>query len=364
MEYIFDYIEKNGQLSFNEKPFTILDGLVFSGIVYLPFVIAENENTISQNVLKEMIFSLLHNEKALDKCILRKYDPTLARKVMKSSRYADLKIFEYVDRIDENKEEQFSALTFLLDNGDLFIAFSGTDSTFIGWKENLNMSFVYETSAQKSSVEYVEKIAYRFPTSKIIIGGHSKGGNLAMYAGSFVPRNIQDRIVQIYNFDGPGFLEETTQKAGYLRIKPRIQTIIPRSSIVGTILEQTDSYTPIYAKGISIIDQHILYNWKIDGDKFLEAKDISAVAIKSHFALRRLLVKMTFEERENFVNILGRLAKATEMKTLREASAHISSCTKEIMSEYRDLTDEEKKLVKRTFLTLGLEFFKGSKNNG
>lgn len=361
MADIFDYIEKNGQLNFNEKPFTILDGLVFAGISYLPFIIPKNEKLISQGVLKELIFALINDETALDKCILRKRDPQLARYVLKSSRYSEIKVFDYVERIDEEADEQFSALTFLLEDGNLFIAFSGTDSTIVGWKENLNMSFVYETSGQASAVEYVQRIAYRFPSSKIMLGGHSKGGNLAVYAGAFIPRNVQDRILQIYNFDGPGFLEETTQKPSYLRIKPRITTIIPRSSIVGTILEQTDSYIPIHARGVTIIDQHLFYNWKIEGDNFVVAKNISEMSIRSHYALRHLLSKMSFEEREKFVNILGRLANSTEKRTLKEIRANAASCTKEIMDEYKTLTEAEKKLVKQTFLQLALSFVKGPK---
>ena len=361
MSDIFDYIEQNGHLSFEEKPFGILDALTLSGVAYLPFCDANDECHIYSDTLKDMIFQFLNNEELLDKCILRKDDPKFARAVMKTSRYGDLKSFEYVDIVSVIKEEQFSAITFLLPDGNLFIAFSGTDASLIGWKENLNMSFTLETGAQNSARNYVEKLAYRFPSSKMSLGGHSKGGNLAVYAGAFVPRNVQNRIEKIYNFDGPGFLEETTKKEGYLKIRPKVKTIIPRSSIVGMLLKQTDKYTVIHSKGFSTLEQHKFYNWKIENDNFVKAKKPSKSSIKTHYALRKLLQKMDKEERERFVEILARLAMATNMKSIHEVLAHSTTCTREIFSEHRNLDDDEKKLVKQAFLFLGLEFFKGPK---
>lgn len=359
MSNIFDYIEQNGHLSFEEKPFGILDALTLSGVAYLPFCDAEDECFISSGILKDMIFQFLSNEKLLDKCILRRDDPKFARKLMKKSRFGNLKAFEYVDIISVDKEEQFSAITFLLPSGNLFIAFSGTDASIVGWKENLNMSFILETAGQNSAKKYVEKLAYKFPSSKISLGGHSKGGNLAVYAGAFVPFNIQNRIEKIYNFDGPGFLEETTKKEGYLKIRPKVTTIIPRSSIVGMLLEQTDKYTVIYSKGIGTFEQHKFYNWLIENDEFIKATQPSRSSINTHFALRALLQDMSKEKRERFVEIIGNLAKATKMKTIKEVIAHSASCTKQIFNEYENLSEDDKKLVSKTFRSLGLKYFKG-----
>lgn len=361
MANIFDYIEQNGQLSFEEKPFGVLDALTLAGVAYLPFCDANEECRIDSDVLKDMIFQFLNNEKLLDRCILRKEDPKFAREVIKTSRFGDLKAFEYVDIVSIDKEEQFSAITFLLPNGNLFIAFSGTDASLVGWKENFNMSFTLETAGQNSAKKYVEKLAYRFPSSKISLGGHSKGGNLAVYAGAFVPRNVQNRIERIYNFDGPGFLEETVKKEGYLRIRPKVKTYIPRSSIVGMLLEQTDEYTVIHSKGIGTYEQHKFYNWKIEHDDFLKADQPSQSSLSTHYALRGLLASKSKEERERFVEILGRLVKATKMKTIREVLEHSATCSMEIFNEYINLSKEDKKIVHDTFVALGLEFFKGPK---
>lgn len=361
METIFDYIEKNGDKSFIDKDLNVIDALALSGIAYLPFCDAEDRCNIHFDILKDMLRGFIKSDLLIKQCVLPKQDVKFAKKLYKAKRYSNLRVYEYIDLVSERKEEQFSALTFLLDNGDLFISFCGTDITLIGWKENLNMSFTPETNVQKSAAEYVERLAYKFPSSKIILGGHSKGGNLAMYAGSFVPENVQDRIIEIYNFDGPGFLEEVIQKDGYQRIRPRIKTIIPRSSIVGMILEQSDTYTAIYSKGIGIIEQHNFYNWKIDGDDFLKAKEISRMSLASHFALRSVLLKMDMDEREKFVTVMHKLALSTKMKTTREVLDHIAGCLKDILGQYMNLDKSEKKIITRTFMSLGLEFFKATR---
>lgn len=361
METIFDYIDRNGSISLIDKDFNVIDALALSGIAYLPFCDAEDRCNIHFDILKDMLRGFIKNDILIKQCVLPKQDLKFAKKLYKAKRYSGLRVYEYIDMVSQRKEEQFSALTFLLDNGDLFIAFCGTDITLIGWKENLNTSFTLETNGQKSAAEYVERLAYKFPSSKIILGGHSKGGNLAVYAGAFVPENVQDRISEVYNFDGPGFLEDIVEKDGYQRIRPRIKTIIPRSSIVGMILEQSDTYTAIYAKGFGIIEQHNFYNWKIAGDDFLKAKEVSKMSLASHFALRSVLAKMDMDEREQFVSAIHKLAMATKMKTTREVLEHVAGCLKDITSQYINLDKSERKIITRTFMSLGLEFFKATR---
>jgi hypothetical protein len=361
MENIFDYIDKNKETTFSDKPFNVLDALVFSGVSYFPFCLETKGCVIGHSTLKEVIYDFLHDKDLINRSVLKKLDPKLAKKVMKSKRYKDLKIFKYEDIYNEEKEEQFAALTFLIDDDTLFIAFRGTDITLIGWKEDLNMAFTFTTPGQESARKYVEQIAYRFPHHKIILGGHSKGGNFAIYAGAFSARNVQDRIIKIYNFDGPGFLEETIKKEGYIRIAPKVVSIVPSYSIVGMMLEHSSEYITVASKGIIALEQHIFYNWKIKGDSFVEAKRLSILSRNSHYALKGLFDKMSLEEREKFVSIIARLTLSTKMKTTRQVLEHVGECSKDIFDEYKKLTAAEKKLLRRTFIVLGLEFFKGGK---
>lgn len=175
-------------------------------------------------------------------------------------RYRDLPMHDYVNIIDGAMEMQFCACTWDLSRGECYIAFRGTDLTIAGWKEDLNMSFMTVPS-QKEAVAYTERMARRGMALRL--GGHSKGGNLAVYAGARVAPSVQERILRVYSFDGPGVDEETLGCEGYERISARIESYIPQSSVVGMLLHYHPRYTVVRSTSLGILQHDAMTGrWK------------------------------------------------------------------------------------------------------
>lgn len=241
MANIFDYINWRGDLSLRESEFNEIDNLILARFSYFPFdnILKEDEVITIEEAGKR--FKTLDVEKER---ILQKEDIDLFPKMAESNRFFDMKISNYINKISPEEEKQFSAITIFMPDDTIYISFRGTDNTLIGWKEDFNMSFREKVPSQLDAVEYVNKIASKY-TNKLRIGGHSKGGNLAVYAASFCEKEIQERIINVYNNDGPGFHETITIDPNYKRIIPKVHTLIPQTSIIGRLLYHEESYTVV-----------------------------------------------------------------------------------------------------------------------
>ncbi len=180
-----------------------------------------------------------------------------------TERFGSIGLCYYKNIFDVEKETQFAAITYMLDDGSAFLTFRGTDKTIIGWKEDFNMAYQNSIPAQRLARAYVQHFAME--SDRILrVGGHSKGGNLAIYASSTVDENIQNRILEVYNQDGPGFREYMLEDEGYLRLIPKIHTFLPQSSIFGILMVHKEPCTIIKSRYVGIM-QHDPYNWEVMG---------------------------------------------------------------------------------------------------
>lgn len=241
MANIFDYINWRGDLSLRDSKFNEIDNLILARFSYFPFdnILKEGEEITIAEAGKR--FKKLDVQKER---ILQKEDIDLFPKMAESKRFSEMKIANYINKISPEEEKQFSAITIYMPDDTIYISFRGTDNTLIGWKEDFNMSFREKVPSQLDAVEYVNRVASKY-TNKIRIGGHSKGGNLAVYAASFCSKEIKDRIINIYNNDGPGFHETITINPNYIETVPKVHTLIPQTSIIGRLLYHEESYTVV-----------------------------------------------------------------------------------------------------------------------
>ena len=122
----------------------------------------------------------------------------------KTNRFGSIELHDYINSVDTKTQTQFGAITFSLDKNNHYVAFRGTDNTIVGWKEDLNLAVQQEVPAQKRATSYLSDIASKY-SGKLIVGGHSKGGNLALYSVFKAEKSIKDRIEKRVGFDGPGF---------------------------------------------------------------------------------------------------------------------------------------------------------------
>lgn len=178
------------------------------------------------------------------------------------------------------------------------------------------MSFQDRIPAQEKALYYTQTFAQAF-SRKLILCGHSKGGNLAVYAASRCPAQVQDRILRIYNNDGPGFTASLMGDPGYLAMVPRIYSYVPQSSIVGMLMEHEEPYTVIRSRQVSIL-QHDLYSWEVMGSGFVPVPGTSADARLVNRTVKEWLTQKTPAERNAFVDAVFELLGTGEVDSARE----------------------------------------------
>lgn len=308
MANIIDYVRWRGDIPLSQVPLGEVDALVLSYLSYMPFdgLVSENFSQEGTMLCDAAEYQLEHGLSSSCMMDSVKEDCLLLEAVRDSERFGSLRLTGYVNQYDE--ETQFSAITFLPPVGPAFVAFRGTDSTVVGWKEDFDMSFSSEVPAQGAALDYIVRASAAI-SLPAILGGHSKGGNLAVFAAATCEPVVQDRVCAVYNNDGPGFTEFLLGKPGYLRMVPKIQTYIPQSSIIGILLEHEEEYTVIKSSQVSIL-QHEPYSWEVMGGSFREAEGMDAETVLLDKTIKAWIAGMSREERSIFVDAVFELLEA------------------------------------------------------
>lgn len=301
---VFDYLRWRGDLTFAQDAFNEVDNLILCIIAYLNFrrFPELRSRDADKAVLMSDIVPRMTAEDEQQGLSPNNYIP-LMKLAAESCRFAPVRLFGYETVRDETREMQLDALSFLLPDGTLFCAFMGTDRSLVGWKENLNLSYMDAVPAQIGAVEYVKDMAWRCPERPVRIGGHSKGGNLAAYAAIHIPEALQARMLDAYNNDGPGFRRDVTDTAEYRRIAAKLHTYIPAASIVGVLLEHTEDYTVVASSSRAIM-QHEPLTWGVLGSRFIRQEARSEFGKASDDVVREWLASLSPQERKEFSNAL------------------------------------------------------------
>ena len=297
---VADYLCWRGDLTFAQDAFNEVDNLILCIITYLNFrrFDALRSRDPDHAIPLGEIVKRMTPEDEQQGLSPNDYIP-LMQMAADSRRFHGVRMFGYETVRDETREMQLDALSFLVPDGTLFCAFMGTDRSLVGWKENLNLSFMDAVPAQIGAVEYVEDMAWHCPERPLRIGGHSKGGNLAAYAAMHIPEALQSRMLGAYNNDGPGFRRDVTDTAEYRRVADRLHTYIPADSIVGVLLEHTEGYTVVASSSRAIM-QHEPLTWGVLGRRFIRRDDRSELGKLSDDVLREWIASLSQQEREEF----------------------------------------------------------------
>ena len=344
---LFDYLSWRGDLSFEAVPLCEVDSLILSILAYIDFTNFVREEPATEKkppVLLTVTKDFLRAQNGAIPnmgLIIPKETVTLLARAAKTPRFGLTRPFCYVNKICDEEQKQFSAISFSLGDRDTFIAFRGTDDTLVGWKENFNMSFMHPVPAQREAVEYLESIAAR-TEGKIYLGGHSKGGNLAVYAATKASESTRERIVAVYNNDGPGFDAEFIHGEDYKTIKDRIYTLVPQSSVVGMLLEHEESYTVVKSR-LSGLLQHNGFSWEVMGGSFIRLDSISEESKLIDGSLHEWLEQMSVEEREAVVDSLYEALSAQGAKTLSDLGAD----KKKIVKAWSAMDNEARNQVRK-----------------
>lgn len=315
MSNVFDYLEWRGDVLFSQVPPNSVDALIFSALSYVDYDGIVPEDVYHFKPLREVVQKLFEMPD-LDAKIRVDQDKELLLAAAESERFGRAGMCYYKNVFVPEEETQFAAVTFLLEDGSAFLTFRGTDYSIVGWKEDFNMTFQESIPAQRLAEEYVQHFAST-TVADFRVGGHSKGGNLSVYAAAKNPKAVQSKIIDIYNHDGPGFTEKMMTDPGYLNIVPKIRTFVPQSSVFGMLLEHQEAYTIVKSKKIGIM-QHDPYAWEVLGKGFVVVEQLT---VDSRFLDRTMeawLAEMTTEERNEFVDAVFEMMMEEETSTIKD----------------------------------------------
>lgn len=350
MANVFDYLDWRGDLSIEHAPFNEVDGTLLTRLSYAPFEYIENEIAGKPISIEEATRLLLEIPDIKEKLLL-KDDFRLLSALSESERFHDMSLSSYENLIDLETQTQFSAITIRLKPDLHFISFRGTDNSFVGWKEDFNMSFVFPVPAQEMAVRYLEKIAGN-TSGRFMIGGHSKGGNLAVYAAAFCDPSIQERIDAIYNYDGPGFNENVLSKDEYKAICDKITTFIPQSSIVGLLLEHEEKYIIVHSTQAINVMQHNVYSWEIERNHFEYLETVTNSSKFIDTTLKSWVASMDVEQREKFIDAIYTILTETNVHSFRELGDNWFLSAKAISRSVKNLDNETRTAVVETLKSL------------
>lgn len=315
MPNIMDYLDWRGDLSFAVSPFNEVDNYICAMVVTPDYTGAAAGEQPLQDVLAA--YDKLHGRNG-DRLgtLASPHTLPMLRRLGETVRFGDLRVRNFERRYDVGITEQFSAATVLLPDGSAYIAFCGTDDTLTGWKEDFLMSATDEVPAQRSALEYFCREAEAFP-GPIRVGGHSKGGNLAVYAALHCGEALQSRIVEVYNNDGPGFRKSMVGSEEYERIKNRLRFLLPQHSMVGQLLEQGEE-RQIVESAVSGMWAHDGFNWQVKGTRFVRCGELSLAARAFGDAMAEIQARMDETERRETVEALFDLLGSNGAETLTE----------------------------------------------
>ena len=346
MGTLFDYIDWRGDIPFSNIEVGEIDNMIFSQVCYIDFkrIVPASPTAKPVNfVSAAKRYMLAHKGEPINLgAIMPPEVITVMTKAARSARFSAVSMVGYVNRVSDADQKQFSAVTFLIGEDACFVAYRGTDDTIVGWKESFNMSFMSPIPAQTEAVEYLHSVADAFPNRKIYMGGHSKGGNLAVYAAVKCREDVNARIVRVYNNDGPGFDREFIESEQYLATRDRICALVPQSSIVGMLLEHEEHYEVVQSTMNGLL-QHNAFSWTILGNRFVRSDAVTAESKRIDKTLKRWMSEMPAEQRKKTLDSLYEILESTNIKTLTD----LNTDKLKLVKAWNSLDADSRKFIRR-----------------
>lgn len=294
---------------FEKTPLNEIDCLIMSWISYLNFP-SEFDNLRKTTGIKlKELFCKEHFENMVSGVQSPEDTIKLLTELSSSPRFRDIRMFNFSHELNSEKNIQFGAVAYQISADTIFIAFRGTDSTFTGWKEDFSLALAEPIPSQKKAIQYLEQVCNEFD-GNIFVGGHSKGGNLAVYSSARCNEDIQSKIKTIYSFDGPGFSPEELEFEGYSNIRKRIEKFLPQSSLIGMFFEQECEYKIVKSNNIGIA-QHNPFSWILENNSFCYVDNFTADAKLIYESLNNWIFNLKEEDRRKFINTIFELLEET-----------------------------------------------------
>ena len=350
MANLMDYLDWRGDLTLEISPFNEVDALILAELNFVDFdgIVPPPELGRGLPLCEAAeAFFARHGGKDVPMGVL--VPDTISkmlRKLMTSPRFRNMTLNGYTALLDDSIEQQFAALTIDLGNGSIYISFRGTDDTIVGWKEDCLLTVMDEIPAQHDALEYLTWAASVYP-GKIAVGGHSKGGNLAVYSAVFCSEAVQNQLMQVYNNDGPGFRTSLLPLPEHKRVAGRIVTIIPESSVVGILLEHEERCEVVRSTQIGLM-QHDGFSWQVRGERFEHLPDRTEGGKLVDETLRAFIVSLSDEQRVAFIDALFDILTCTDADTLTDLKDGGLRTAAAMVKKYRTLDKDTRQALGST----------------
>ena len=353
MGTVLDYLEKYGKYSFEEMPMTEVDSLALCQLSYLKFdgmVPGQEEKAVLPAVTLESLKDHPDFEKLFADVRYEKPNRALYEKMISGERFRSLQLNYYINVIEQRWETQFSAVTYTMGDGTRYIAYRGTDETIVGWKEDFNMAFLSPVPGQAYSVEYLNSVAEKFD-GPFYVGGHSKGGNLAVYSAMNCDAKLQDRIVKVYSMDGPGFRPEVLKICDYEKIADRVVKILPNSSLVGMIFESGMYFQVVKSKTFGLL-QHDPYTWLVTGNHLVRADHLYERRQQMDNNLNEWILSLNEQQLRTFVDTLYQVITASRADNLIDFTAEWKKSMNGVIAALKEVDEDTVEALKEIVRSL------------
>lgn len=314
MDTLFDYIDKFGNENFYDKPYNAVDALVFSQLAYIELekCFQIDSRLLIRDVWRKITENVTDAEFKSFSSLMQKAMLLLNHAAM-TTRYQNVLVFGYKNIVSVKDEKQFSATCFKTKTGECVLAFRGTDETLAGLKESAMLSFTFPVFSQTAAADYL-KFFLDEHFEKVHLTGHSKGGNLAVYSAVQNAKKAE-RILDIFNFDGPGFQKNFVSSEDYNRINDKITTILPEGSMVGQLFCH-DEKIRIVESDKSGLSQHHAFNWHIENSDFQYTNEPQYISSLFEKTVNDVFENVSQDKIEEIFETLFSILDATGAKTL------------------------------------------------
>lgn len=340
MSNMIDYLVWRGDVRMTCSPFNHVDNLILSEFSYL--LLEKADQPCEGKSIREIAPLLAGHPDAFG-YIDADSNREMMKQMASGDRFGDVLVRQYRHETDEDTEKQFAAMTFFLPDETAYIAFRGTDDSLVGWKEDFNMAFACPVPAQTEAMKYLQRFC-RETSCPVRVGGHSKGGNLAVYAAANLEEDLQGWILQVYSNDGPGMLEATVTSEGYERISGKIVSILPEFSIIGMLMHQHKDYQVVSSTSSGLM-QHNPFSWEVLGTGFVQLPKLKPTSMKIDTVIDQWLFDMPEEDRMQLVDALYSALKSTEIKTVEDLLANRLKTGISLLFAIRHFNHDTRQLV-------------------
>lgn len=330
---ILDFIKKHKNETFHDFAFTEVDNLILSIIPYLNL----DDVVLQDKIYLKDAYSLYQKKKRNERGIFNHSAKDMFALMSTTKRYQNIFLYHY-ERI-VNEEMQFGAITCKLDTNDIYIAFAGTDSSIIGWEEDFKLAYLYPGISQKYAANYLKRTIKLFD-HHVMVGGHSKGGNLAISAVMLSNYFIRSKVKIIYNNDGPGFLKEQIDSKEYKKIEHKIKMYVPEDSIIGMLLYHTLNYTVVKARGFNILE-HDAFHWIVNDTKFVQDKQTKR-SKNLEKKITKKIEELPISKRTKLVNDLFQIFKSNKITNTKDIT--LKNIIK-LLKDFQELDEDTRHLI-------------------